>query len=257
MSSLFSYLSWFKVVLLMVAFMSGILSIIREAILIHKPDTVHEKKLFWGCIRIAFFVSAIVLWGTEHHEVLTLNAELNEATVPRLKMEVDQIGIGTAGSEIPQLNGRTTVFIVANVVNTGAPSIAEGYHLTVTLPDGTKYSDIAPFKTTEQKDMRLFLGHSSTGESVVFSQADTLFEKTFAKPIEKGTRVRGVLGFALPVGVEPKSVKAKGTTFSLSCRDISDNTVEARAEWRGDAEQPRYYPGLTYPPNQSLPTVKN
>jgi len=72
MANFFSHLSWFQIILFVVAFTSGILSLIREALLIHNPERINERALFWGCARIAFIVSAVLLWGTEHRNNLLL-----------------------------------------------------------------------------------------------------------------------------------------------------------------------------------------
>lgn len=115
--SFFSYLSWLQIVLLMVALMSGILSIIREYVLITKHDAIPEKKLFWTSVRVAFIISAIALWATEHHSVLNLKGDIQRLSKPQFSMMV-----GGLYSIYRSDQGRTLVFPEVDLINGGADS---------------------------------------------------------------------------------------------------------------------------------------
>jgi hypothetical protein len=58
--------SWFKVVPLWMAIMSGTLSIFREAYGIFTGHPIDPKSIFWACARIAFVLSAAAAWVQEH-----------------------------------------------------------------------------------------------------------------------------------------------------------------------------------------------
>ncbi len=52
-----------EILLWAVALMSGILSILREALAIFLPERVPKRSLFWNCVIISFVISATILWG--------------------------------------------------------------------------------------------------------------------------------------------------------------------------------------------------
>ena len=64
------------VVVIVIALLSGVLSIIREGQLMYAPAKAADKKVFWGWVRIAFILAACLSWWNEHSKV----GELLEAT---------------------------------------------------------------------------------------------------------------------------------------------------------------------------------
>lgn len=60
-----------------VALMSGILSILREALTVFAPDQVLQRSLFWNCVIISFVISAAILWVLEHKKVIALTNKLD------------------------------------------------------------------------------------------------------------------------------------------------------------------------------------
>ena len=124
MANFFSYLSWFQIVLLMVGLMSGILSIVREALLIHSPDKIGEKLLFWRCVWIAFIVSSGLLWAIEHHSNLALQAKLEQIAKPQFDVVLDQLlDTHATGSDI------TVVMIQMGIMNKGSDSAVTNYRV--------------------------------------------------------------------------------------------------------------------------------
>jgi len=76
----------FAVVVLVVALMSGILSLIREFLLFQYPNKFQEPPLFWGCLRIAFGISLVFFWYEERRKRVLLEKSL--APTPSLKEKV-------------------------------------------------------------------------------------------------------------------------------------------------------------------------
>jgi hypothetical protein len=74
--------AWLQYILEMliwaVALMSGILSILREALAIFAPDKAPQRSLFWNCVIIAFIISAAILWEMEHKKVNDLTTKLEQ-----------------------------------------------------------------------------------------------------------------------------------------------------------------------------------
>jgi len=100
----------------MVTLMSGILSLVREAVQIFAPNKMAEKKLFWMCVRIAFVISAIALWCVEHSANLELHSEINTHSRPDLQVVVAALQIAN------HTVGETVVMAQMGVLNKGADS---------------------------------------------------------------------------------------------------------------------------------------
>lgn len=64
-------LLWHMVVWI-VAIMSGILALVREALQIYRPEKIRPRSLFWNCVVIALIISAGILWFIEHQKVVDL-----------------------------------------------------------------------------------------------------------------------------------------------------------------------------------------
>lgn len=62
------------VCLFVIGLLSGGLSIMREVQLMYWPAKTTEKRAFWGWVRIAFVVAAVLLWVDEHAKVGQLQA---------------------------------------------------------------------------------------------------------------------------------------------------------------------------------------
>lgn len=234
----FSYLSWLEVVLLVVALMSGILSLFREVFLINYPEKAKDGLLFWRCVFIAFIISAIWLWVNEHGQTLALREQLDQLTSAQLKLVVDELGVGTLA-----LHGgepSTGVFVIANITNAGAPSIAEGWTLKVVLTNGdtseapTAYLD-PNFPLTAQ--------NPAAGPSWKISQSDALYAKTMSKPIERGMKIRGILVFKFD-RYSVEDMKKAETRYVLGCTDVNGKAVTAEFAFKGTPEPHHYYPGL-------------
>jgi hypothetical protein len=205
------------------------------------------KKIGIGLSLLFLCMALFKSWNEQHHGALDANEKLRALTVPQLVLKVDQFGPMNLSSADPQLNGRTGVIAVANITNEGAPSIAEQFLLIIVLPNGRTYGPLEPFETLDKRDVGVFTTSDETPE-VIFSQAqDSLSEKAYAKPIENGTRVRGILQFTVPLGVELKDLKVMGAQYIFSCTDITGREVRSLQMWRGGNKRIEHLPGLTYP----------
>jgi hypothetical protein len=66
-----------KILVIVVALMSGVLSLVRELVGIYAPGKVPQASLFWRCTWIAFILSAAIVWYTEHKKVRELEQKLS------------------------------------------------------------------------------------------------------------------------------------------------------------------------------------
>jgi hypothetical protein len=79
-----------RVILLVVAIMSGIFSLLREVLQFVDPTRYPEKSLFFGCLRAACIVAFGLLWFEERRARTTAEAQLN-STKPRLVLSLGNI----------------------------------------------------------------------------------------------------------------------------------------------------------------------
>jgi hypothetical protein len=180
-----SYFSWFQIVLFMVALMSGILSIAREAFHIHYPDKIEPKSMFWRCIWIAFIVSSGWLWGIEHSNVLSLNRTLDALTKPQLEPHIDEYYIARAGDS----GNDVLITATATILNHGAPSIVGKIEMHLVLPDGKEL--VGERVPQPPPDAKLYMGVANSQIHMVYSAADYLPTKGIANPIPTGGAVKG------------------------------------------------------------------
>jgi len=73
----------FTVVALVVALMSGVLSVFREFLLFQFPTRFQEAPLFWACLRVAFGISLIYLWYEERQKRLLAEKALEPTLSPK------------------------------------------------------------------------------------------------------------------------------------------------------------------------------
>jgi hypothetical protein len=212
MSDLFSYLSWFQVVLLMVAFMSGILSLVREWALIHTPGKVDEGRLFWSCARAAFIMSALSLWGMEHHSVMSLHQQLNDLTKPQLIGTIDQVAFAPSGTD----NSWTVTTISGEINNKGAPTILNHWKASLRLADGEVIKGEGVPPPMPGGELVLYFGEGSNIKRE-FPEADHFLIQSESHPIATGGGISGWVQFVFRV----KKQNTLGALMTVSFADIN------------------------------------
>jgi len=80
----------FRIVLMVIALMSGILSLLREGLQITNPAKYQEKSLFSACLYIAFMVAMVLLWWEERCAKIEAETALND-TRPRLGLRPNSL----------------------------------------------------------------------------------------------------------------------------------------------------------------------
>jgi hypothetical protein len=75
------------IVALVVAVMSGALSLVREYLLFQYPTKFQEPPLFWASLRIAFGISLIYLWHEERQKRLALEKQAEQPPPLSLKQQ--------------------------------------------------------------------------------------------------------------------------------------------------------------------------
>ena len=227
------------VIVLMVAFMSGILSIAREALSIFSPGKIPQGILFWRCMWLAFIFSAAATWYLEHGKVREMEMRIQrmEADVPDLRGWIDGVVTGEqrrdSGDLVP------VAVLIVSIKNLKAPSIAQGYACTARRPNGESFEGQPQ---TVPADMKL------QGDWGIKDFANTapLYDKTAETPIERGGMRRGVLVFIFPGA---KSRFGVGSTFEITFEDVLGKKASVMMSVKGSdkLESPLYYPGMQKP----------
>jgi hypothetical protein len=163
-----------------------------------------------------FFVSVLV---AAFFIVLVISTILGRDNRPCFTGEFAAVTIGEMEAIISPANStiRETISFVSPVLdisNTGAPSIAKGYRLTVIFSDGTSKAG-EPF--TPISAGPIAFTHPS-GTSEVFGYDDLLLRKSLL-PIPRGGFVQGRLLFRLR-GLSPSDLRTIGTTFRIEFFDL-------------------------------------
>lgn len=188
--------------------MSGILSILREAVAIFLPNQVPQRSLFWNCVIIAFVISAVILWVIEHTKKNKLEKELDRSR-PKLSAEIGLTVTAPAGAN----NESSLVIIMVTIKNTGAPSIASDFYLSVKSNDNEAMGVFFPMS---KGDVRL---KSTDGQEIFFNHPDdNLPLKSGSQPIVTGGAVNGFCAVLIP-NITHGEITSKGILV-LKFKDV-------------------------------------
>jgi hypothetical protein len=252
MLNFFSYLSWLQIALLMVGFMSGILSTVREFVLIVKPDKVKEGFLFWRCVVIAFILSSCALWIIEHHKTLVLEAagnqlqgKLDALTKPEFELTYGTLVIGRENYAV---GGKpyqySTVFLPVTVLNHGAPSVVRRWRMMATLPNGEVYTGrpFVPSSPIHGPNIFKLMGGAEGPISIPIDSS--LFLTGTAKPIPQGGQASGYVMFIFPIEILGQ-MQTIGTMLDFTLYDVSDKPYHQSIPAGGKSDATFYgVPGM-------------
>ena len=110
----------FKLVLFMVALMSGILSLVRELYGMYAGN-LPPRNLFWSCTLIAFVISSFILWWRENKARTTAEkalADIENARPRIILKQPDPIYIEDVVFGGLNMKGFVTDFLKVRLVNT-------------------------------------------------------------------------------------------------------------------------------------------
>ena len=134
-------------------------------------------------------------------------------------------------------SGKTVITLVASTRNTGMPTVAESYSLSVRVPGKT---EITAMPTHIPGN--IILGRDSKSGRI-FQGSDALYSKT-AQPIPTGGVVNGVVLFIIN-NVSRDAVNQVGTSVKLNFADVTGKTFFAEYTFTGkEGDIPIYFPGM-------------
>jgi len=196
-----------RVVLLVVMLMSGILSLFREFLLIYFPTQVNQQSLLWNCVRIAFVVSMGIIWWQQRQAIAKLQSDLE---IAKAKNSPD-FELSTATTMIsdgvldygPQQEKATLILIPTTVINHGAPSIVRKVRLSVRFGDGTEVEGLA-YSPRQQ-----FLNFPGPKGPITIPMSSSLFKRATENPIPTGGQADGHVLFRFPEGLRQKIMESE------------------------------------------------
>ncbi len=192
--------------------MSGILSLIREALQIVDPTKYPEKSLFFACLRVACLVAFSLLWYGEYQSRKKAERELD---ISRPNFEFNT---GTTLWRYDRELNLTVFFIMAVILNKGHRSIARNWRATYKI--GSAAEQMTSFF------LRTPYVIPVGDEQITFENDDLLNVRAAKNAIERGDQVEGRLLFTL---VGDRTSQVTGMQFSIlySCEDYEGKTYSS------------------------------
>lgn len=191
-----------------------------------------KEWIFWAFSAPALFLIVTVT-----------SAVLGTEKRPKLKGQILAVTAGEL-KYVPTVSPKespkdaTFTHIVASISNTGVPSIATDYTLTVKFSSGvTKTGEAFTIPTKGAK-----LPHQSGGGSEMIYREDYLPRKTI-QPIPKGGCVQGSLLF-LVEGASMQDLRAIGTVYRIEFKDLWGETYVAEIRNTGTRDVIYDWPGM-------------
>lgn len=176
-----------------------------------------SSKVFWSIAAFALLLACFFAWRDDHIALKRTEKELTQEKdpkTPRLSGRIEQVKVGKSTD-----GNYTQILILLSVRNTGAPSIAEGFDLTIKSADFEAHDN----PTEIPKDYTVLPVDKSP--KVVLNPQDEISPKTLS-PIERGSLERGWLRYVLE-DVRLERIWRPGMTYTVSFADISGKTYSA------------------------------
>lgn len=134
------------------------------------------------------------------------------------------------------------IIIVADVRNTGSPSMADCCDLSITIPGVP--DKIVPQRLAFPSSINV---QGADGKTVVgsYTSADALYDKLAARSLAEGDMVRGVLMYGVP-NIDPHTLTTPGAKYELHIKDVTGADSEGDWTWPATVgpDVLGYLPGL-------------
>lgn len=166
-------------------------------------------------------------------QIANLQSQLDALASPSLHGGITAFIIGSDTSHV----GSCVVTVLATISNTGAPSIATGFHLDLTLADGTA---IATLPRLPPRKMATLYGGVGDKQSIVLYKEDYLVSKAIDQPIARGGAAPGFL-MAEVEDCDKGRVDSAGTKVQLRFYDVNGKEYVAEQTTRGSKSMPFPY----------------
>lgn len=201
-----------RIFLVVVALMSGALSLVRELLLMYRGGQIQAPSLFWRCVWVAFILSMIAALVMQYREALESRSSLAAATetrLPRLHGEIKGIVSGASPEG-------AFVFMLVAVTNSGADSAAIDYRARVVL--GADTLILQPKVIVDGFTLK----DTALRPMARWSAEDSLPDKT-TRPIHRGELVSGPIRFTVTRRTPQELTDSR---WVLEFKDVEGNSYE-------------------------------
>ena len=154
-----------------------------------------------------------------------------DSRLPKLRATIEQIAVGQPAA----LPDHASIFLLVSVVNTGAPSIADKWKLTVEFND-QKFTPRPTFQSQP-----ITLTHAD-GSEVTYPIGQALYDVSVKEPIATGGRIIGALFFLVPINFRTAQ-KAQQKKYRLTFEDVWGTEYEAENRATTKGGPLFFYPG--------------
>jgi len=92
----------FKIVLLAITALTGVLSVLREFQVMYLPAAAGKQKMLWGFVRVAFVIAAFLAYADEHQKVSDLSRDRPiQVNVSAIKVPPAQVVVNSSPPASP------------------------------------------------------------------------------------------------------------------------------------------------------------
>jgi hypothetical protein len=200
------------------AWMSGLGSVALTTLVVLRP-TIDKKRACLVLVAVCFTTANVHIWTKEHRA--RLHAE--DANEPALVVKIDEVLLGKLQS------GETTLTVIAQAINHGAPSIYSFESLSVILPNGQRITGKL-FIPPPIPYLKLS-GIQGTPD-LYLRRSDYLNDKGVGPPISRGGAMGGWVIVVLP-NITKESM-ALDTRILLEGRDAYGTRISTETALRGE-----------------------
>lgn len=197
--------------------MSGLGSVVLTTWIFLRP-TADKKRAYLVLAAVCFTTASVHMWTKEHRARL----QAEDANNPALLVKIDSVMLGRLPTR------QTTLTVIAEAINHGAPSIYGFESLSAILPDGTKVRG-KPLFPPPIPYVKLS-GRQGTPD-LYLRRSDYLNDKGIGPPIARGGAMAGWIIVVLPT-IELESIP-HGTRILLEGSDAYGKKVKAEATLGG------------------------
>jgi len=168
------------------------------------------------------FLACFLAWQSEETSVTQVQSKLNDAndkflalTSPNLHGSVDSVLVAPAGEK----EENSIVTVSGILKNTGAPSIADSWQMTIKLPNGQSFTGVRYFVP---QSIAL---HSEKGGPTIHLSTETIWPRVSSIiPIPTGGAAEGWLSNVF-LGVKKSDIMQRGTPITVTCKDVTGHDI--------------------------------
>jgi hypothetical protein len=188
-----------------------------------------SKKWYVLLFVVCFILGAsFMVWKDEHQTVQRLETQIEKLSIPKLSGRIDYVAVAPCGKK----NENSLITIMANITNTGAPSIVSYFKVTIKI--GNEEVKSVPVLQPSSKII-LFKSAEKEREGMVLQPADYLPRKGIVQPIVMGGGIWGFVQSFVP-NVSKKQIYSDGLII-LHFKDVSGKDYSIQFDYKTNKDK--------------------